>query len=276
VRFPDLGLGLGLRAQHAEQILRRRPRLGFLELLTENHLRPGRRRARQDEQLADAYPVVLHGVSLNLGSADPLDRAYLREVRALAERTRARWVSDHVCWTGVGGRNSHDLLPLPHTEATLRHVAARVRAVQDVLGQALVLENATAYLTFAESTMPEPEFLARLCEATGCALLVDVNNAYVNAVNHGFDPHAWLAALPPERVAQLHLAGHRRRGAQLVDTHDAEVAAPVWELYAFALRRFGLRSTLLEWDAALPALDVLLAELAKAEEARQGGARAAA
>ncbi len=266
--LPELGLGLGLRAPHAREILRRRPPLGFLELLTENHLDSDSPRGELACELAAAYPVVLHGVSLNLGSVDPLDLAYLRRVAALAERTRARWVSDHLCFTGVGGRNSHDLLPIPYTEATLRHVALRVRAVQQLLGRPLALENPSSYLRFRSSTLSESEFLARLCAEADCALLLDVNNVYVSAVNHGFDPEAYLAELPAERVVQIHLAGHSARGGLLIDTHDAPVAAPVWELYASALRRFGRVSTLLEWDASIPPLDALLAELGRAQPGR--------
>jgi uncharacterized protein (UPF0276 family) len=283
---PDLGLGLGLRAQHAHEILRTRPALGFLELLTENHLdasgaaprAASRRRAKNaaeppraaalTEQLAAAYPVVLHGVSMNLGSVDALDRAYLRSVRDLAERTHARWISDHLCWTGVSGVNSHELLPLPYTEEALQHVAARVRAAQQELGQRIALENPSTYLQFTHSQMPEAEFLARLCELADCALLLDVNNVFVNATNHGFDAYAYLSALPRDRVVQIHLAGHSRRGHWLIDTHAAPVAPDVWALYEAALVRFGLTSTLLEWDAAIPSLATLRAELAKAEPIR--------
>jgi uncharacterized protein (UPF0276 family) len=271
---PDLGLGVGLRGPHARELLRRRPaQLGFLELLTENHLDMDASRSESTDRLAAAFPLVLHGVSLNLGSVDPLDRAYLRKVAALAKQTRARWVSDHLCWTGVDGRNNHELLPLPYTEASLRHVAARVRAAQDALGQRIALENPSAYLRFASSSIPEPEFLARLCELADCALLLDVNNVYVTGTNLGFDPAAYLDALPADRVVQIHLAGHARVGRRLIDTHDAPVAAAVWELYAHALRRFGGVPTLIEWDAKLPALDVLLAEVAKAATLRtRGGA----
>jgi len=266
--LPDLGLGLGLRAQHAREILAHRPPLGFLELLTENHLREPPRSRAQTDALAAAYPVVLHGVSLNLGSVDPLDRTYLGEVRELAERVGACWVSDHLCWTGVDGWNSHELLPLPYTEETLRHVARRVRQAQDSLGRRIALENPSTYLAFAHSQMPEPEFLARLCELADCALLLDVNNVYVNAMNRGGDPSAFLAALPRERVVQIHLAGHSRRGRWWIDTHAAPVAPAVWRLYERALARFGPVSTLLEWDAAIPSLTELRRELAKAEPIR--------
>ncbi|HEU4430917.1 MAG TPA: DUF692 domain-containing protein [Myxococcota bacterium] len=266
--LPDLGLGLGLRAQHAREILEHRPPLGFLELLTENHLRQPPRAQAQTEALAAAYPVVLHGVSMNVGSVDPLDREYLREVRALADRLGARWISDHLCWTGVDGWNSHELLPLPYTEEALRHVARRVRQAQDSLGRRLALENPSTYLAFAHSQMPEAEFLARLCDLADCALLLDVNNVAVNAMNRGGDPSAYLAALPRDRVVQIHVAGHSRRGRWWIDTHAAPVAPAVWRLYEEALARFGAVSTLLEWDAAIPSLAALRSELAKAEPIR--------
>ncbi len=259
-----LALGVGLRTQHAREILRTRPALGFLELLTENHLGRDPRRAELTEELAAAYPVLLHGVSLNLGSVDPIDRAYLHGVAALAERTRARFVSDHLCWTGVGGQNGHDLYPLPYTEAVLRHVAARVATAQDVLGRRLAIENPSTYLRFRSSTMSEPEFLARLCEMTDCALLLDVNNVYVSAANHGTEPADYLSALPESRVVQIHLAGHARIGDRLIDTHSAPVAAAVWDLYACALQRFGPVPTMVEWDAAIPPFPVLYAEVQKA------------
>jgi len=266
--LPDFGLGLGLRAQHARELLAHRPPLGFLELLTENHLRQPRRAREQTEALASAYPVVLHGVSMNLGSIDPLDRQYLREVRELASRLGARWISDHLCWTGTGGWNSHELLPLPYTDEALHHVAHRARQAQDALGQRIALENPSTYLAFPHSQMPEAEFLAQLCELADCALLLDVNNVYVNAMNRGGDPSAYLAALPRDRVVQIHLAGHSRRGGWWIDTHAAPVAPDVWRLYEEALARFGLVSTLLEWDAAIPSLAALRGELAKAEPIR--------
>jgi len=274
--LPDLGLGVGLRARHARELLRLRPaQLGFLELLTENHLEMDEGRSESTERLAAAFPVVLHGVSMNLGSVDPLQRAYLRRVAALARRTRARWISDHLCWTGVDGRSNHELIPIPYTEASLRHVVLRVRTAQDALGSRIAIENPSAYLGYASSSMSEPEFLARLCDAADCALLLDVNNVYVTGTNLGFDPEAYLDALPTDRVVQIHIAGHSRAGTRLIDTHDAPVAAPVWALYARALRRFGRAATSLEWDARIPALEVLLAELAKAAPLRERSQEAA-
>jgi uncharacterized protein (UPF0276 family) len=241
-----------------------RPALGFLELLTENHLGDDPRRRELTDELAAAYPVLLHGVSLNLGSVDPLDRTYLREMASLTARTNARLVSDHLCWTGVGGENGHDLYPLPYTEAVLHHVAERIAIAQDALGRPIAIENPSTYLQFRSSTMGEPEFLARLCDATGCALLLDVNNVYVSAANGGCDPIDYLAKLPVDRVAQIHLAGHSRVRGDSSTPHAAPVADPVWDLYARAVERFGLVSTMVEWDAAIPPFLVLLAEVEKA------------
>ncbi len=262
--FPDLGLGLGLRTVHFDEILERRPELGFFEILTENFLDTGGRPAAVLDAVAATYPVVLHGVSMSVGSTDPLDLEYLRKVKALAERTGALWVSDHVCWTGVMGRNTHDLLPLPYTEEVLRHVVERVRLVQDVLERPLVLENPSTYLEFAHSEMPEWEFVARLAEEADCGLLLDVNNVFVSAFNHGFDPRAYIEAIPGERVCQYHLAGHTHKGTHILDTHDDHVVEPVWELYGHTLRHVGLRATLLEWDADIPPLSTCIAEVRKA------------
>ncbi len=276
--LPDLGLGVGLRGPHGRELLAQRPALGFLELLTENHLDAEAGQRELSERVASLYPVVLHGVSLSIGSADRIDRSHVRRVAALADRTRARWISDHLCWTGVDGWNTHDLLPLPYTEQTLRHVIRRVRAVQDLLGRPLALENPSSYLSFRHSTLGEAEFLARLCQEADCALLLDVNNVYVSSVNHGFDADAYIAALPADRVVQIHVAGHSRGRGRLVDTHDAPVAPAVWRLYELALQHCGPTSTLLEWDASLPPLGDLCAEIAKAAplRAQAEGARRAA
>jgi uncharacterized protein len=260
--LPDLGLGLGLRAPHVADLLARPTEAGFLELLTENHLDVGGRRAASTDAVADRYPVVLHGVSMNLGSVDPLDVDYLRKVRSLAERTNARWVSDHLCFTGVAGFNTHDLLPLPYNDATLRHVAARIRAVQDLLGRPLLVENPSSYATYRASTMPEHEFLARLADAADCALLLDVNNVFVSATNHGFDAEVYVDALPADRIVQIHLAGHHDAGTHLIDTHDAPVVDDVWRLFARVVRRTGRVASMIEWDDRIPSLDELFAELA--------------
>src|SRR5262245_58616288 len=212
----------------------------------------------------------MHGVSLSIGSTAPLDRDYLRRLRALAQRVQPAWISDHLCWTGINGRNTHDLLPLPLTSACLAHVADRVRAVQDWLGRPIVLENPSTYAQFRASQMSEQEFLGRLAEDTGCGLLLDVNNVYVTSVNHGFDPIAYIDDLPADRIVQVHLAGCSDCGGYLIDTHDHPVPAPVWPLYVRACEITGGVSTLLEWDARIPPFPELVAELRKAKAARDG------
>lgn len=262
--MPDLGFGVGLRGKHVEALRARPEGVDFLEFLSENHLDPSRHLAQIGEELAARFPVALHGVSLSIGSCDPLDRDYLRRLRDLATRVRATWVSDHVCWTGIGGANSHDLLPLPYDEETLGHLVQRVRQVSDCLERPLVLENPSSYLAFRGSSMAEHEFLVRLAEESDCALLVDVNNVHVSAENHGFDPEAYLDALPAARIVQIHLAGYRDRDTHLLDTHDQPVAPPVWALYRRLIARIGRRSTLIEWDAEIPPLETLIAELDRA------------
>jgi uncharacterized protein (UPF0276 family) len=266
--IPDLGIGIGLRATHFAEILSRWPELDWFEALSENYMDTGGRPLWVLDQVAERYPVALHGVSLSVGSTDPVDLEYLRRLKALAERTRARWVSDHLCWTGVLGRNTHDLLPLPYDEATLRHVVSRVRQVQDVLERPLALENPSTYVAFASSTMREWEFLARLAEEADCALLLDVNNVYVSAFNHGFDAEEYVDAIPADRVVQYHLAGHTNKGTHIVDTHSGPAIDPVWALFARACRRTGPVSTLFEWDEAIPSFDEVRAEAAKAAPLR--------
>lgn len=264
----DLGVGIGLRTRHYADVLSAPPDIDWFEALSENHMQTGGRPRRVLEQVAERFPVALHGVSMNLGSVDPLDREYLAELRALRDAVGARFVSDHLCWTGVDGVHLHDLLPIPYTEQALRHLAARVAAVQDLLEAPLVLENPSTYLRFGHDEMDEPSFLAALCRETGCGLLVDVNNVHVCARNHGFDPFAWLDAVPGDHVVQIHLAGHRDLGTHLLDTHDGPVCDDVWSLYAHACRRWGPRSTLLEWDDEIPPLEVLVAEARKADRFR--------
>ena len=249
--------------------------VGWFEIISENFLDHAGWPAHVLEVVAAHRPVVMHGVSLSIGSTTPLDRDYVRKLRDLVERVGARWVSDHLCWTGVGGVTTHDLLPMPLTEESLAHTADRVRAVQDWLGRPLVLENPSSYLEFRASTMPEQEFLGRLAEGTGCGLLLDVNNVYVSATNHGFDAAAYIDALPADAIVQMHLAGCSDCGTHLIDTHDHPVPGPVWPLYARAQARVGGVSTLLEWDARIPNYPDLLAELGKARVAREGGAPAA-
>ncbi len=258
---PSLGFGLGLRTQHYEAVLEDRARIDWLEILTDNYLVPGGKPLHYLARIREQYPIAMHGVALSIGSTDELDRDYIREVRALAARFEPAWISDHLCWTGVAGRNTHDLLPLPYTEEALHHVIERVGIVQDILGRRLVLENVSSYVSFTTSTLTEWEFLQAVAERADCLILLDVNNVYVSSVNHEFDPLVYLDAIPAERVQQIHLAGHDDRGAYLIDTHDRAVAAPVWELYVAALRRFGAVCTSIERDAAIPSLAELLTEM---------------
>jgi uncharacterized protein (UPF0276 family) len=262
--LPDLGIGVGLRTVHFPHILAQKPDVDWFEVLSENFMQTGGRPMYVLDQVAERYPVALHGVSLSIGSTDPLDFEYLAQLKALAARTRAHWVSDHLCWTGVLGRNVHDLLPMPYSEEALRHTIARVRAVSDFLERPLVLENPSSYVEFAQSTMPEWEFLARLAEDADCGLLLDVNNVYVSAFNHGFDPNVYVDAIPADRVVQYHLAGHTNMGTHILDTHSDHALPEVWDLYARSVARTGLVSTLYEWDEDIPAFDVLLAEARKA------------
>jgi uncharacterized protein (UPF0276 family) len=234
------------------------------EIISENFKDSGGRPRYVLEQIAERYPVVMHGVSLSIGSTDPLNFEYLRKLKRLADAVKPRWISDHLCWTGVAGLNAHDLLPIPLNESTLAHVAARVRTVQDFLGRPLVLENPSTYVTFAASTMSEWESLTRLAEETDCGLLLDVNNVYVSSVNHDFDPAEYIRNVPHARVVQFHLAGHTDCGTRRIDTHDDHVIDPVWELYRLAHRLTGGTSTLLEWDARIPPFPVVHAEVLKA------------
>lgn len=271
-----LGFGLGLRPQHYEAVLQDRISIDWLEVLTDNYLVPGGRPLHYLARIRERFPLAMHGVALSIGSTDELDRAYLRQVRLLADRFEPAWISDHLCWTGVAGRNTHDLLPLPYTEEVLRHVIERIGVVQDILGRRLVLENVSSYVTFAASTITEWEFLRAVAEKADCLILLDINNVYVSGINHEFDPLVYINAIPVERVQQLHLAGHQDCGTYLIDTHDRAIAAPVWELFGAAVRRFGAVSTSIERDAAIPAFEELLAELETARSlALQARARAA-
>jgi uncharacterized protein (UPF0276 family) len=259
-----LGFGLGLRPPHYAAILDGHPAVDWFEVITENYLVGGGRPLHYLDRIRDRYPVVMHGVSLSIGSTAELDRDYLDRVRALADRCEPRWISDHLCWTGTGGRNLHDLLPLPYTDAALAHVATRIDAVQEHLGRPLVIENVSSYVSYTSSAMTEWEFLTRLVRRTGCRLLFDVNNVYVSSRNHGFDPHEFIDGVPVDAVQQFHLAGHLDLGTHVIDTHDAPVRDEVWDLYAYAVRRFGPVSTLLERDDHIPPLEELVAELGRA------------
>lgn len=261
---PPLGFGLGLRVDHYDAILSQHPAVDWFEALTENYLVPGGKPLHYLTRIRERYPVVMHGVSLSIGSTHPLDRDYLSQVKALAARVDPEWISDHLCWTGVAGRNLHDLLPLPYTEEALANVVARVRTVQDILQRRILLENVSSYVTFRDSRLTEWEFLKAMAEESDCLILLDVNNIYVSSVNHEFDPHDYLNAIPVERVQQIHLAGHENHGDYLIDTHDHPIPDPVWDLYGAAVRLFGNVSTMIERDANIPPLEELCAELASA------------
>jgi uncharacterized protein (UPF0276 family) len=263
---PSLGFGLGLRVDHYDAILSAAPRIDWFEALTENYLVPGGKPLHNLARIRERYPIVLHGVSLSIGSTASLDLGYLAQLKALAARFEPAWISDHLCWTGVAGRNVHDLLPLPYTEEALKHVVGRVRAVQDLLGRRILLENVSSYVTFRDSPMTEWDFLRAVAEESDCLLLLDVNNIYVSSVNHGFDPHEFIDAIPADRVQQIHLAGHENNGDYLIDTHDQAVPDPVWDLYAAAVRRCGNVSTMIERDANIPPLGELERELAAARK----------
>ena len=275
---PSLGHGIGLRPKHYPALRDGAARVDWFEVISENFMIAGGRPLAALDRARALGPVVLHGVSLSIGSTDPLDEAYLRSLRALAARVEPAWVSDHLCWSGAGGHHAHDLLPLPYTEEALDHVVGRIVAVQERLGRRIAVENVSSYLTYAHSTISEWEFLGAMARRADCGLLLDVNNVYVSAANHGFAAAEYLAGLPADRVGQIHLAGHTDMGAYLFDTHDGPVIEPVWELYRQAVRRFGRVSTLVEWDDDVPELEVVGAEAerARAAEAEVLGVASAA
>jgi uncharacterized protein (UPF0276 family) len=268
------GFGLGLRPVHYPALLSERHAVDWLEILSENYLVPGGQPLDYLDRIRARFPVVMHGVSLSIGSTDPLDRRYLSDLKALARRVEPAWISDHLCWTGVGGRNVHDLLPLPYTEEALGVVTGRVGEVQDILARQILLENVSSYLGYRDSEMTEWEFLSEVAGRADCAILLDINNIYVSAVNHGFDPLRYLHGVPKERVRQFHLAGHSDMNGHLIDTHDHPIAAPVWALYREAVAHFGTVPTMIERDDNIPELGELVAELEVARGVAAGGAHA--
>lgn len=262
--YPHLGLGVGLRTVHFDHILQVQPAVDWFEIISENFMDSRGRPRYVLNQIAERYSLVMHGVSLSIGSTDPLNFEYLTKLKALAREIQPLWISDHVCWTGVAGRNTHDLLPMPLTEKSLQHVVERIRILQDFLERPFVLENPSTYVGFTGSTLTEWEFLTRMAEEADCGLLLDVNNVYVSSVNHDFDAEQFIRSVPHERVVQFHLAGHTNMQTHLIDTHDGEVIDPVWNLYRLAHQLTGGVSTLLEWDAKIPPFPVLHAEVLKA------------
>jgi len=265
-RPPYLGFGLGLRAQHYAEILDGDPPIDWFEVISENYMVPGGQPLKMLDRIRARYPIVMHGVSLSIASTTPFAEDYLSGLKALAERCEPKFVSDHLCWTGVHGVNLHDLLPIPYTREALDHVVSRIQHVQDYLKRPLALENVSTYVQFGHSEMPEWEFIAEMAKRTGCWLVFDVNNVYVSAFNHEYDPHAFIAGIPADRVVQFHLAGHEHNETHIIDTHDALVCDAVWDLYKAALRRFGPVSTIIERDDDIPPLDVLVTELNRARE----------
>jgi uncharacterized protein (UPF0276 family) len=267
--FPFLGFGVGLRRPHYRHVLENRPATDWFEVISENFMVAGGRPLEVLSAVRDRYPIVMHGVSLSIGSTDPLNRRYLRELRALARRVEPAWISDHLCWTGVGGHNLHDLLPLPYTEEVVRHVARRIRTVQDSLERRILIENVSSYMTFCDSTMTEWEFLTAVAEEADCAILLDINNIFVSAFNHRWSAELYIDSIPVERVVQFHLAGHSDHGTHLLDTHDHPLREEVWTLYERAVRRFGAVSTLIEWDDNIPEFSVLAEAAERARRIHQ-------
>lgn len=260
-KFPFLGFGLGLRPDYYHELIEQSVAIDWLEITTENFLIPGGKPLYYLEQFKERYPIVMHGVSLSLGSSSPLDWSYLQEIKKLALYLQPPWISDHLCWTGVHHLNMHDLLPLPYTEESIQHVVSRIIQVQDFFQTRIAIENVSSYLTYTESTLTEWDFIAEILKRADCYLLLDVNNVYVSAINHCFNPLEYLNALPKDKIIQIHLAGHRNYGDYIIDTHDAPIIKPVWDLFAETIKRFGLISTMIERDDNMPPLIEMLQEL---------------
>jgi len=262
---PFLGFGLGLRTEHYPYIVEQKPDVDWFEILTENYMVPGGKALDYLDKIRADYPIVMHGVSLSIGSTDPLNTLYLKNFKQLIQRVQPEWVSDHLCWTGVNGKNSHDLLPLPYNEDTIDHVVARVQQVQDYLGRRILLENLSSYVTYKNSEMTEWAFLNEIARRADCHILLDINNIFVSAHNHQFAPIDYINGIDVDRVMQFHLAGHSYNGEMIIDTHDHAVCDPVWSLYETALKRFGAVSTMIERDDNIPQFPQLRKELAIAE-----------
>jgi uncharacterized protein (UPF0276 family) len=258
---PFLGYGLGLRRQHYDDVLDTRPDVDWFEVISENYMVQGGKPLHYLSKIRELYPIVMHGVSLSIGSTEPLDYGYLKQLKNLIEQVEPIWLSDHLCWTGVDKLNMHDLLPLPYTEETIEHVVDRVVRVQDYLGQRILLENVSSFISYSESQLSEWDFLCEVAQRADSLILLDINNIYVSAFNHSFDPSTYLKAMPAERIYQIHLAGHTREENLIIDTHDHPIADPVYDLYAKAVERFGRVSTMIERDDNIPPLTDLLQEL---------------
>jgi uncharacterized protein (UPF0276 family) len=270
---PDLGVGMGLRVPHYRHILEHRPNVDFFEIISENFMVEGGKPVYHLDRVLESYRVIQHGVSLSIGGPEPPDSAYLARLKRLVDKVRPAWLSDHFCWCGAGGAHLHDLLPLPYTEEAVRLVAERARRIQDYLEVPFALENTSSYLTYTMSTMPEWAFISEVAERADIGLMFDVNNVYVSAYNHGFDPYEFVRSVPHERIVQIHLAGHTNLGKYIIDTHSAPVIDPVWDLYRATIALTGPVSTLIEWDDDIPAFEVVAAEVERARAVRDEALR---
>lgn len=263
---PFLGFGLGLRTEHYQHVIDNKPDVDWFEILTENYMVPGGKPLHNLDVIRQDYDMVMHGVSMSIGSTDPLNKDYLKDLKQLIQRVQPHWISDHLCWTSINGSNSHDLLPLPYNEDTINHIADRVRQVQDYLGQQILLENLSSYVTYNESEIQEWEFFNEIVKRADCHVLLDINNIFVSAHNHHFDPIDYIKGMDSERIKQFHLAGHSYSGDMIIDTHDHDVCDPVWALYEQALKHYGAVSTMIERDDDIPEFPVLRQELSIAED----------
>jgi len=261
--LPYLGYGLGLRKQHYEAVLSEQPQVDWFEIISENYMVDGGKPMYYLDRIRALYPMVMHGVSMSIGSTEPLNQNYLNKLKILINRVEPEWFSDHLCWTGVDGINLHDLMPLPYTEEAIQHVVDRISQVQDFMGRQMLLENVSSYVSYGESQISEWDFLSEIAKRADCFILLDINNIYVSAFNHNFDPLGYINAIPENRVYQFHLAGHTQQNDIIIDTHDQPICDPVYELYRSAVQRFGAVSTMIERDDNIPPLNILLDELAQ-------------
>jgi uncharacterized protein len=262
---PFLGFGLGLRKEHYQYIIDNKPQVDWFEIISENYMVPGGKPLANLDKIRQDYLMVMHGVSMSIGSTDPLNASYLQKLKQLIDRVEPQWISDHLCWTAVDHINSHDLLPLPYNEPTIDHIVDRIKQVQDIIGRQMLIENLSSYVTYNNSEMPEWEFVNEIAKRADCYILLDINNIFVSANNHHFEPQDYVNGIDSERVMQFHLAGHSYNGDMIIDTHDHDVCDPVWELYEYTLRRFGAVSTMIERDDNIPSFIELRQELAIAE-----------
>ncbi len=265
-QFKNLGFGLGLRFPHYQYIMENKPNIDWFEIISENYLCAHQGYIDYLVDLRKDYQIVMHGVSLSIGSTDPINLSYLAKLKNLSKKIDAAWISDHLCFTGINGYNSHDLLPIPYTKEALNYLIPRINQVQDFMQQAFVFENASTYLEFASSDICEAEFINQLCQSTGCKILLDINNVYVNSYNHGFSAFDYIDQINEKNIVQYHLAGHSNQETHIIDTHDAMVADAVWQIFAYAIAKKGFRPTMIEWDDKIPEFNLLLDELNKARE----------